>query len=279
MTPEQIYSVWAPQESPWSPWVSPVVFPSLHVVSSTEEVAADPAAAEICRSEPIGKTAFVLDLPGADGVTAGIAMVKGGYQPVPLFSGAPGPTSFGFDLHEITSTQALPARQSLQAGTSFCVVDMAALLQAMQQATATLLQSPIPPDAPPAFLLDSFRLQGHRAPRPNLFDNRWMVFPQDFPSALFLQGRRIERIVLVQKNELEPRDDLKHVLRRWQDAGLEIRAVDLQSAGGSQIIHVSRPSRFKALWHRAVAIWGLRRNSAGGFGSFIPEPSSGGGFG
>jgi hypothetical protein len=84
---------------------------------------------------------------------------------------------------------------------------------------------------------------------------------------------------LVQKGQLEPRDDLKHVLRRWQEAGLEIRALDKQSPEGSQAIDVPKPSRFKAFWHRAQAILGLRRNSAGGFGSFIPEPSSSGGFG
>ena len=39
---------------------------------------------------------------------------------------------------------------------------------------------------------------------------------------------------------------------------------------------VSRPSRFKASWYRALAIMGLRRSSVGGFGSFIPETSAAG---
>jgi len=277
MIPEQIYGVWAPENSPWAAWVSPVVFPSLHVTSSTDELATDPAAAEICRAEPFSKTAFVLDLPGATSVATGIAMVRHGYRPVPVFSGAPGPTRL--DPGERTTVDGIPERHSLQGGVSFCVVDMSPLVKAMQQATATLLQSQVPSEAPPVFLLDSLRLFGHRPPTPSLFDNRWMVFPQDFPSALFLRSRGIERVVLVQENHLEPQDDLKHVLRRWQDAGIEVRAVKHLSVHGSQTILVARPWRFKALWHRALAIWGLRRNSAGGFGSIIPEPSSGGGFG
>lgn len=35
-------------------------------------------------------------------------------------------------------------------------------------------------------------------------------------------------------------------------------------------------ARFKASWYRALAITGLRRSSAGGFGSFIPETSAAG---
>jgi hypothetical protein len=33
---------------------------------------------------------------------------------------------------------------------------------------------------------------------------------------------------------------------------------------------------FGNLFHRAIAMMGLRRNSAGGFGAIIPHPSSGG---
>jgi hypothetical protein len=44
-------------------------------------------------------------------------------------------------------------------------------------------------------------------------------------------------------------------------------------------LRVNRPSNFKTLWYRALAMMGLRRNSAGGFGSVIPELASGGGFG
>ena len=42
--------------------------------------------------------------------------------------------------------------------------------------------------APPAFLLDSDRMKAP-APDPGRFDNRWLVFPQDFPSAAFLRSR------------------------------------------------------------------------------------------
>jgi hypothetical protein len=42
---------------------------------------------------------------------------------------------------------------------------------------------------------------------------------------------------------------------------------------------VQRPSSFRNLAYRAFALFGLKRNSAGGFGSIIPVVSAGGGGG
>jgi hypothetical protein len=109
-----------------------------------------------------------------------------------------------------------------------------------------------------------------------MFDNRWMVFPQDFPSARFLVERKIKRVTLVQAEKTQPSEDLSHVLLRWQEAGIEILAKTKGDVGAPSGITVSRPSRFKASWYRALAIMGLRRSSVGGFGSFIPETSAAG---
>jgi hypothetical protein len=50
--------------------------------------------------------------------------------------------------------------------------------------------------------------------------------------------------------------------------------------GLPQPLQVRKPSKFRHLWYRALVLLRLRRNSAGGFGSVIPMPSSGGhGFG
>jgi hypothetical protein len=103
-----------------------------------------------------------------------------------------------------------------------------------------------------------------------------MVFPQDFPSARFLVERKIKRVTLVQAEKTQPSEDLSHVLLRWQEAGIEILAKTNGDVGAPSGITVSRPSRFKASWYRALAIMGLRRSGVGGFGSFIPETSAAG---
>jgi hypothetical protein len=38
-------------------------------------------------------------------------------------------------------------------------------------------------------------------------------------------------------------------------------------------MEVDRPSAFRSLFYRALTLVGLRRNSAGGFGSIVPQPS------
>ncbi len=101
-----------------------------------------------------------------------------------------------------------------------------------------------------------------------------MVFPQDFPSARFLVERKIKRVTLVQAEKTQPSEDLSHVLLRWQEAGIEILAKTNGDVGAPSGITVSRPSRFKESWYRALA--GLRRSSVGAFGSFIPETSAAG---
>ncbi|MGH9601505.1 MAG: hypothetical protein ACRD24_03860 [Terriglobales bacterium] len=114
-------------------------------------------------------------------------------------------------------------------------------------------------------------------PEAGKFDNRWMVFPQDFPSASFLTSHGIQRVLLAQESYAPvPREDLAHVLLRWQEGGIEILLKRLDRPDAPARIEVARPSRFRALWHRALAIVGLRRSSAGGFGCTVPESSSAG---
>jgi hypothetical protein len=116
-------------------------------------------------------------------------------------------------------------------------------------------------------------------PSPGQFDNRWAVFPQDFPSATFLLSRGIQRVVLLQDDQ-EPAslDDLVHVLLRWQKAGIEVLRQGLShgAAGTPQPLAMRRPLSFRGIFYRALAASGLRRNSAGGFGSIVPLAVSSG---
>lgn len=76
-------------------------------------------------------------------------------------------------------------------------------------------------------------------------------------------------------------DDLAHVLLRWQEGGLRIEGKPEKEEGDSpRAIEVRKPSRYRSMSYRALAILGLGRNDAGGFGMRVPipaPPSSGGG--
>lgn len=122
-------------------------------------------------------------------------------------------------------------------------------------------------DATPAFLLDADRMKDP-APPPGKFDNRWMVFPQDFPSAAFLRSRGIGRVLVVQEGE-KPREDLSHVLLRWQRGGIQL-SIAAPDGAGERPLTVQPPSRFRRAWYRVLATMGLSRSNVGGFGAIIP---------
>ncbi|MDQ3036463.1 MAG: hypothetical protein M3Y87_28955 [Myxococcota bacterium] len=269
-TGEAVFACFAPESAPWSPWVKPVAFaempertlPALpadlakHEVSwapepTKEVIVEDDAgyrAAPTRTRAPAGdRAAIVVDLPGVIAATVGLALIARGYRPVPLFNGASGGLS-GSRVAQIGDVLAAGAR--------------------------VLVPGALPDDAPPAFLLDAQRFG--IAPAPGQFDGRWIVFPQDFPSANALRARGISRVIW-RSAQASVDDDLAHVMRGWQQQGVSIwRSSDSAPLAEH---HVDEPSAFRSLWRRAAVIAGLRRNAAGGFGAMVPVPSqsSGGG--
>src|SRR4051812_36295429 len=89
---DALYLLWAPAESPWSPWVKPVLFAQW---SAEELPVRDVEAAEIEWTPPAdGRTALVCDLPGGYGVAVSTALaVRWGYRPILLYNALPGPRS------------------------------------------------------------------------------------------------------------------------------------------------------------------------------------------
>src|SRR5262249_25595177 len=123
-------------------------------------------------------------------------------------------------------------------------------------------------------------LRGSLPPAPGMFDNRWMVFPQDFPSAVFFRSHFIEQIVVVQRDGLIPDEDLAYVLGPWKKAGLQMLTKNLGSAPDEvpQAMVMNRFTRYGyRLWYPAMILMsvGLRRSNVGGFGSTIPYSSGG----
>jgi hypothetical protein len=257
MKPSELYKLWAPEDSIWSNWAKPVLFadksfaggePPQTMQWQSSNVAWAPA--------PESGTAIVLDLPGADAVWYGMALSQRGYRPVPLYNGVRGPALGGFEL-----------------------VQVDAIVFALHEVEETLAKLQFATNAPPVFLLDEDRFAGGSFADPGRFDNRWWVFPQDFPSANYLLSHGIRSVVLGQNRAVGPQRDLAHVLLRWQEAGIQILTCAVGDQAQPTPIQVERPDRFRALWYQALVLAGLRRNSAGGFGAVVPEPSSGGGFG
>src|SRR5579859_3707035 len=202
MNKEEIFSTWAPDESPWSRWAKPVLFAYLD--SALSHIAVTEKAGDVgWVPVPGEKAALALDLPGAEGVVTGIALAGRGYWPVPLYNAVPLPISARL-LNPLASGGAVAA------------VDVLPIISALRKGAEQLAQLNLPFDAPPAFLLDANR-QGWRKMIPGEFDNRSVSFTTDFPSANFLAAQGIERVILVQKGKLEPQPDLAHTLRRWQD--------------------------------------------------------------
>lgn len=264
MTQEEVFRVWAPEGNVWSPWVSPVVFAQIHC--SEGEVAA--AKENVLWAHWVdAATALVLDLPSAESIHAAMTLLERGFWPIPTFNASPGPelTSLNLDPSSTIHTK------------SPCLVDMREIVRAICGATPALSRMSHTSKYCPAFLLDSLRLAPFKVPEPGLFDNRWMTIPEDYPSAKFLQAQGIRRVLLIQQDSVTPANDLAHVLLRWQQERLEIFAKRMDDERQPEAIVVKRPSWFRSSWYRTLVRLGFRRNSVGGFGSYIPEPGSGGG--
>ena len=196
-----------------------------------------------------GRTALVADLPGVNSVETGIALARRGYRPVPLYNTSAGPSA---------------------------LLNVTDLVETLATGATGLREIALSPDAPPAFLIDADRMRPGVPSNPGCYDNRWVVFPQDFPSGTFLRSQGIaEVIVLHDRGGVQ--EDLAHVLIRWQEAGIRILAVG-PGETSPRPFTAKKPSWYRRVWYRAIVVAGLRRNNAGGFGGVIPK-ASGGGYG
>lgn len=198
---------------------------------------------------PDGTTALIINLPGAGAIAVGIALAAIGYQPVPLYNACNGPNA---------------------------IVLMDDILDGLAIATPLLQQLSLSEHAPPAFLLDANRMCDTAIAQPGDFDNRWLVFAQDFPSAKLLRSKGIQRVVLRQ-NQRKLDLDLIQVLHPWQKAGISLFWQDPLNPASLMPLVVHHPSWLQLLWYRATQLRSLKRNSAGGFGSVIPESIDRGG--
>jgi hypothetical protein len=233
----ETYRIWAPEDSVWAQWAKPVLFLHQPINSNISMELTN----QTWNLSTDHHTMVILDLPGHSGVVESLSLARLGYRPVPLYNGVNGPSS--------------------------SIIKVTDIVRALYQGADELITCPIQPDAPPVFMLDSNRMTSG-GKRPGIYDNRWCVFPQDMPSASFLIKEGITKIIL-RSNSIQ--NDLSHILRRYQEQGIEIFLSNEKE--GEKKVTVVKPSRYKSLFYRCLTMFGLTRNSTGGFGAMIPEPT------
>ena len=250
---EACFAAWAPDGSRWSAWAKPVAF---LLPQWDAGYPSNPATLPMPVTVPTAITfntndAVIVDLPGAESVHVGVALVRHGFRPVPLFNGTSGPKA---------------------------TIDVLPITRALFGGAHDIERRQLSPNAPPAFLLDSRRNEPEAAPMPGVYDNRWVVLPQDFPSGALLASRGIRFATVLRRGGVAVRSDLAHVLRRWQEHGIRTRVIDMGTQVVTNYVDVPKPSFFSMLGYVAIALLRLRRSNVGGFGSRIPEHTSGGGY-
>jgi hypothetical protein len=249
---EQLFVDWAPDESVWTPWAKPVLFnsPALSKKGLFSPSAVEGIPELETFANPTGRVVIV-DLPGVNSVRAAVTLAGLGYRPVPLYNGCEGPSAV------------IPVRE---------------LMDAVEGATAQIKDRGLSFNSPPAFLLDSRRMSGF--PAFGNFDNRWLIFPQDFPSGNLLLSKGFSEVVLVSLPDGAVQKDLAHVLLRWKESGLAVKFFSFATQDALPL-NVPRSAQYKLFFYRALAKLGLHPNSAGGFGDVIATPSetSHGGYG
>jgi hypothetical protein len=266
MNREAIYEAWVPPTGAWSLWARPVLFgqmsappgpgpgPALirwawDLFGQTGEAAGEQPWLNLPTDwapPPAQNAVLILDLPGAEGVHLGLALAGHGYRPVPLYNGCTGPSE---------------------------LLDQGPILRALRDGAVFLAACALPAAAPPAFLLDSHRQSLPRPLRPGMLDNRWQVFPEDFPSAQLLGQRGVSRVIWIGHGK--PQDDLARVLRVWQEAQVALEAKDLTIAGPPRPLIMPSPPWWQRWWNRLRSWLGLQGRPRDGFGYTVPARTHG----
>lgn len=188
MTDKEVFSIWAPFGKKWVDWVRPVPFVGVNEHSKKYHFSNTTIPFCHFMDENIRDAAIVVDLPGADSVTEGIALARYGFRPIPIFNG---------------TVEQQGARAT---------VDNQTVGTALVWGALELSKIDIKDDALPAFLLDSNRMNRFKM-EVSLFDNSWDVYPQDLPSAEYFLDNRIHKVIVIGEAVSK---DLKKILYDFQ---------------------------------------------------------------
>jgi hypothetical protein len=260
-----LWYAWSPpQGSPWAPYSCVTLFAALDdVLRDCTDCRIgpwhDPQLPDFLKpsagpppwTDP--KMMVLVDLPGPLSVSVGYYLAAtAGYQPVCTFDNWP--NKLGVKKPELILGRLLHYAEAM----------------------TDLMREKLRPDSPPVWLCDADRLTGAR-PGPGGFDNRYIIEDRLLPGAQVLRGAGITRIMYVDAEAGAGRagnQDILHYLDTVGRMGISVRTVS-----------VATPESWRApenyirpmvAGETSLAMLGLMRSSAGGFGGFVPQPSSGG---
>ena len=263
-----------PQGNVWAPYskltllawmgATPVEMdlPRVRVIQGFAKAQA--AAAKLAEVGVPDDTLWILDLRGADSVAFVASLSRyadRAIAPVLTFNNWPAPAD----------KELIPAEETL---------------------AALLSVEPVLPSAPedgtPFFVLDAWRraFAGDPVP-PEKLDNRYLLGPSDFPDAETLRQRGIVNVVYVVEDlDLSPEaeDDVNPVLLAYQDAGLSVSMVDLDTLSfpPAEVTDLGWDGSAWGLWRQTFALGrgtcsreslhALHASSPGGFGGHLAMP-------
>ncbi|OGV69874.1 MAG: hypothetical protein A3K19_19200 [Lentisphaerae bacterium RIFOXYB12_FULL_65_16] len=264
---QRLWETWGPVPgSPWEPFHCVTLFAALDRLNSMSRAAAGPLAdrdlpayLKIPADPPAWTqqpgTMLILDLPGPRVASAGIYFAAmGGFQPVCTFDNWP------------NRAGVLMPEQILGG-----LLHYAAAMQKVREGLAVT--------SPPMWLCDWNRSRASK-PAPGRYDNRYTIEDRLLPGPVMLSSAGIRRIVYVTQ-DLPPQDalplcaawDLQAYLMELKKKGFDVQAVSTATTelfAQTGELEARPPGSWDTSW------MGLIRSSAGGFGGFVPQPSSGG---
>jgi hypothetical protein len=198
MTAKEIFKIWAPTGAKWVDWVRPVPFVGLDNSQGAKQAYRFEIPLINYLSALPDNTAVIVDLPSSDSIEEGLALAQLGFRPIPLFNGT-----------------------NEQAG-AMALVDNRPMEMALQWGASVLAKIALPPNAPPAFLLDSNRLHRYKM-KVAIFDNSWDLYDQDLPSAEHFLSSGITKII-VHSEKLSK--DLQKIFQKFLQKGVKILFTD-----------------------------------------------------
>lgn len=198
MTNKEVYRIWAPVGVKWVDWVRPVPFISINDnfkfwKKENFEIL------NIKYIENLQKdTAIIVDLSGNRSIEEGIGLAKIGYRPIPVYNGT----------NEQKGSLPTVNNNFIETGLIRGAIELKNIVLAK--------------DAPPAFLLDTNRLNMQRMSI-SIFDNSWDIYDQDLPSAKYFLNNGINKIIVVSS---KIQRDLRKILYKFQKEKIKIFLTD-----------------------------------------------------
>jgi len=201
MNGKDLFNIWASPDPTlaaerWTRFAKPALFVRANEYSYITRTIQTPEIPMELVMRLTADTAFIVDLPGAEGVEAGLGLAKLGARPVPLYNG----------IHET------------KIGGLNEVVENAPIIGALASGADILAGLELAADAPPAFLLDYNRNREVLSTF-SMYDNRWSIDIDDMPEAAYAKANGLRRIIVWTKGELQ--QDLRPIVDSYSDMGIE----------------------------------------------------------